>query len=117
MYAPRVSRGGLRHQFTPGPFFLPLACRHAAGATTAVVASLRKNRSVIAMSTVAEIESALEKLPLEAQHEVAAWLGSKLWPETPAMLASLDEAERSLAEEGGVPVEDVRKNLRQWTTG
>ena len=69
------------------------------------------------MSTVAEIESALEKLPTEAQREVAAWLESKLWPETPAMLAGIDEAERSLAEEGGVTVEYVRKNLRRWITG
>lgn len=69
------------------------------------------------MSTVTEIESALAKLPIEKQREVAAWLESKLWPETTAMLAGIDEAERSLAEEGGVPVEDVRKNLRQWITG
>ena len=69
------------------------------------------------MSTVAEIESALEKLPVEAQREVAAWLETYLWPETPAMLAAIDEAERSLSEEGGVPVEDVRKNLRSWITG
>lgn len=69
------------------------------------------------MSSVAEIESALEKLPLEAQCEVAAWLESRLWPENPAMLAALDEAERSLAEEGGVPLDDLRKNLRQWITG
>ena len=66
------------------------------------------------MSTVTEIETAIEKLPLNAQHRLAAWLDSKLWPETPAMLAAIDEAERSLAGEGGVPVEDVRKNLRQW---
>lgn len=69
------------------------------------------------MSTVSEIESALEKLPLAAQCEVAAWLESRLWPETPAMLAAIDEAERSLVEEGGVPVEDVRKNLSKGITG
>ena len=69
------------------------------------------------MSAVTEIESALAKLPVEAQCEVAAWLESRLWPETPAMLAAIDEAENSLAEEGGVPVADVRKNLRQWITG
>jgi len=72
---------------------------------------------VTAMSTVTEIESALAKLPLVAQCEVAAWLESRLWPETSAMMASIDEAERSLAEEGGVAVEDVRKNLGQWITG
>jgi hypothetical protein len=68
------------------------------------------------VTTVAEIESALEKLPVDKQREVAAWLEAKLWPETPAMFAAIDEAERSLAEEGGVPVEDVRRNLRQWIT-
>ncbi len=68
------------------------------------------------MSTVTEIEAALEKLPEDAQREVAAWLEAKLWPETPAMLAAIDEAERSLVEEGGVPLEEVRRNLRQWTT-
>lgn len=69
------------------------------------------------MSTVSEIETALEKLSVDAQHEVAAWLEARLWPETPAMLAAIDEAERSLSEEGGVPVEDVRKTLRSWITG
>ena len=69
------------------------------------------------MSTVTEIESALERLPIEAQREVAAWLETRLWPETPAMLAAIDEAERSLTDEGGVPVEEVRQNLRSWITG
>jgi hypothetical protein len=69
------------------------------------------------MRTVMEIESALAKLPLNEQCEVAAWLESRLWPEAPAMVADIDEAERSLAEEGGVPVEDVRKNLSRWITG
>jgi len=50
---------------------------------------------VTAISTVTEIESALAKLPLVTQCEVAAWLESILWPETSAMMASIDEAERS----------------------
>lgn len=73
-------------------------------------------RFIDAVSTIAEIESALKKLSVDKQREVAAWLEAKLWPETPAMLAAIDEAERSLAEEGGVPVEDVRRNLSQWIT-
>lgn len=81
------------------------------------VANRRRMGTIATMSTVAEIESALEKLPVEAQREVAAWLQSKLWPETPAMLAAVEEAERSLVEEGGIPVEDVRRNLRRWLTG
>ncbi len=69
------------------------------------------------MSTVAEIETALEKLPIEAQRQIAAWLEARLWPETRAMLAAIDEAERSLSDEGGVPVEEVRRDLRTWITG
>jgi phage tail protein X len=69
------------------------------------------------MSTVTEIEAAIEQLAPEAQRELADWLNSRLIKETPAMLAAIDEADHSLAAEGGVPVEDVRRNLRQWITG
>ena len=69
------------------------------------------------MSTVTEIEAALEKLPEDAQRQVAAWLEAKLWPETPAMLAAIDEGERSLREEPTIPIEDARRNLRSWITG
>jgi hypothetical protein len=37
--------------------------------------------------------------------------------ESPEMIAAIDEADRSLAAEGGVPVEDVRQNLRRWING
>jgi hypothetical protein len=69
------------------------------------------------MSTIAEIESALAKLPVDAQCEIAAWLEARLWPNPVAMHAALDEAERSLVAEGGVPVDDVRKNLLSLITG
>jgi putative addiction module component (TIGR02574 family) len=39
-----------------------------------------KHNTFIGMSTVTEIESALAKLPVEAQREVAAWLDSRLAP-------------------------------------
>lgn len=56
-----------------------------------------------------------EKTKVEAfvQHEIEERL---LAEESPEMLVAIDEADRSLAEEGGVPVEDVRRNLRQWIT-
>lgn len=34
---------------------------------------------------------------MDAQRAVAAWLEAKLWQETSAMTAAIDEAERSLA--------------------
>ncbi len=68
------------------------------------------------MSTVTEIEAAIERLAPEAQRELGDWLNSRLSEETPAILAAIDEADRSLATEGGVAVDDVRRNLRQWIT-
>ncbi len=66
------------------------------------------------MSKVAEIEAALKQLSPEEQSRVADWLNSRLVSETPAMLAAIDEADQSLAEEGGVPIEDARRDLRRW---
>jgi hypothetical protein len=69
------------------------------------------------MSTLTEIEAAIEKLPPVEMQELAQWLAARLpGGETPQMLAAIDEADRSLAEEGGVPVEDVRRDIRQWIT-
>jgi hypothetical protein len=49
--------------------------------------------------------------------ELSNWLVARLQPaESAQMLAAIDEAERSLAQEGGVPVEEVRRNLRSWIT-
>lgn len=68
------------------------------------------------MSTIAEIEAAITKLSPEEQSRVADWLNTRLVTETPSMLAAIDEADRSLAEEGGVSIEDARRNLGQWIT-
>ena len=69
------------------------------------------------MSTGTEIESAVEKLSPGEQRGLADWLNARLIEETPEMLAAIDEADRSLAAEGGVAVEEVRRNLRRWITG
>ena len=66
------------------------------------------------MSTVTEIETAIEKLSPEEQRGLAEWLNARLIEETPEMLAAIDEADRSLAAEGGVPVEEVRKKIQAW---
>jgi hypothetical protein len=69
------------------------------------------------MSTVTEIEAALEKLPPEQLQEVAAWLETRLSPETPAMLAALDAGIRSLETEPTVPAADLRQKIKLWATG
>ena len=70
------------------------------------------------MSTVPEIEAAIERLsPLQIR-ELADWLTDRLLPgETPAMLAALYAGIRSLESEPTVPAEDVRKKIKAWTTG
>lgn len=71
------------------------------------------------MSTVAEIEAALEKLPPAQQHEIADWLQSRLMPETPAMLAALDEGIRSLEKSGAREFTrpELEQKVRQWAGG
>ena len=71
----------------------------------------------LGMSTVIEIETAIEKLSPEEQSEIAGWLNSRLITETPAMLAALDEGIRSLENEPTVPLEQVREKIDTWVTG
>ena len=64
------------------------------------------------MSNVTEIVAALEKLPPEQLQEVAAWLETRLAPETPAMLAALDAGIRSLETETTVSAADLRQKIK-----
>jgi hypothetical protein len=70
------------------------------------------------MSTVTEIETAIEKLPPAQMRELAGWLAERIWAEeTPAMLVALDQGIHSLETEPTVSVEDVRRKIKEWTTG
>ena len=70
------------------------------------------------MSTVQEIEAALDRLPPEQLREVGDWIAARQMPETtPAMLAALDEGIRSLETEPTLPAEDVRRKIKAWATG
>ena len=69
------------------------------------------------MSTVSEVEAALEKFTPEQLREVAEWLNARLAPgETPEMLAAIDAGLHSLETEPGLSAEDVRRNIRAWAT-
>jgi hypothetical protein len=70
------------------------------------------------MSSVPEIEAAIERFSPSQIRELADWLTDRMLPgETPAMLAALDEGIRSLKSEPTVPAEDVRKKIKAWATG
>lgn len=69
------------------------------------------------MSTVTEVEKALEKFTPEQMREVADWIMARLLPdETPEMLAAIDEGIRSLETEPTHTVDEVRQNIRAWVT-
>ena len=68
------------------------------------------------MTTVIEIEAAIEKLSSEEQSQIAEWLNSRLMVETPAMLAALDEGVRSLENEPTVTIEEIRGKVDSWAT-
>ncbi len=68
------------------------------------------------MSTVTEIEAAIEKLSPQEQGQIAGWLNSRLITDTPAMLAALDEGIHSLENESTVLLEEVREKIDTWAT-
>lgn len=67
------------------------------------------------MSTVTEVELALERFTPEQMREVADWIAARLLPEeTPEMLAAIDEGLRSLRTEPTLSAEEIRRNIRTW---
>lgn len=72
------------------------------------------------MSTVAEIEAAIEKLLPIQQQEIARWLEERLLQEeSPEMLAALDVGIRSLEEKGGHQYTrvELEAKVRRWAGG
>jgi hypothetical protein len=73
----------------------------------------------IDMSTITEIQEAIEKLPAVEKSALAAWLQSKEEPimseaEEIALLARLDKAAAELEAGKGVPLDRVREKIRGW---
>jgi len=73
------------------------------------------------MSTVTEIQEAIVKLSAEEKAALSTWLESQQVPEmSPAeeaqLLASLDKAIGQLDAGKGVPIEQARGLIGQWTT-
>jgi hypothetical protein len=69
----------------------------------------------LAVTKLVEIQEAILQLDPREQQVLRHWLDETA-EETPEMLAAIDEGLRSLATEGGVPIEEARRQLRQWIT-
>jgi len=73
------------------------------------------------MSTIAEIESAIERLPVAEREALEGRLLSRRFgldaldaAERAALLASLDEAEREIDGGRGLSADDLRRDVRAW---
>lgn len=69
----------------------------------------------LAMTKLAEIQSAILHLEPAEREELRHWLDETA-EETPAMLAAIDAGLCSLKEKGVIALEDVRKELPSWLT-
>ncbi len=73
------------------------------------------------MSSVMEIQEAIEKLSPKEKSTLTAWLQSQEEPvmsqtQEAALLARLDQAARDLDSGKGIPLEQVRGMLGKWAT-
>ena len=72
------------------------------------------------MSTITEIQKAIDRLPAKEKSALAAWLQSQEEPlmseaEEAVLLARLDKAAAQLDGGEGIPVDRVREDIRRWT--
>jgi len=73
------------------------------------------------VSTIAEIQDAIEKLPPQEKEALSTWLSSReevgmSADEEKALLGSLEKAERQLDSGKGVPLDKARDRVRQWAS-
>jgi hypothetical protein len=71
------------------------------------------------MSTLVEIQEAVDRLPGSERKALQLWLNSQIEPELTAqeeqrLLRSLDEAVGDIDAGKGVPINDVRKRVASW---
>ena len=71
------------------------------------------------MSTLAEIQDAVARLPSKERKALQIWLNSQAEPEMSAqeeehLLRSLDEAMRDIDAGKGASMEEVRKRIGSW---
>lgn len=64
------------------------------------------------MTKLAQVQDAILRLAPDEQHELRSWI---LELETPELLAAIDEAESSLATEGGISLAEARHRIMEWT--
>ncbi len=85
------------------------------------VAAKLRSVHIRAVSTITEIQQAIDRLPAEEKKALSVWLSSQQEPEMSAqeeeaLLASLDKAAGQLDAGSGVPIDRVRRMVRRWAS-
>jgi hypothetical protein len=77
-------------------------------------------RHISNVSTIAEIQEAIEKLPPQEKEALSTWLSHEETPmptdQEAALLASLERAEHQLDSGQGVPLDKARDLVRKWAS-
>ena len=86
-----------------------------------VVAARGQTIHIPRVSTMTEIQHAIEGLPAKEKKALSVWLSSQQESDMPpqeeaALLASLDAAARQLDAALGVPIDQVRDMVREWVS-
>ncbi len=86
------------------------------GMTTLPASPLRATTSFV--SSVAEIEAAIESLPEEDRERLESWFIARRFGQNSALEQELDEAiaEADAFPEAGKSTEEVRTLIRQWAS-
>jgi DUF1016 N-terminal domain len=110
------ARAALEHGWSRSTLLIHIESR-----ITDLIALAKEPCNNVNVSTITEIQEAIDKLPAKERSALAAWLRSQDQPrmserEEAALLASLDKAATELDAGRGVPVERVREMVGQWLT-
>ncbi len=76
----------------------------------------KTRRSDFDMSSLAEIQEAIEKLALEDRARLREWFDAQDAEETDELLAAIDEGIRSAETERNFSLEEVRAEIKKWAT-
>ena len=68
------------------------------------------------MSSLAEIQEAIEKLAPEDRTRLREWFDAQDVEETDELLAAIDEGIRSAETERNFSLEEVRAEIKKWAT-
>ena len=71
---------------------------------------------IFEMSSLAEIQEAIEKLASEDRARLREWLDAQDVEETDELLAAIDEGIRSAETERTFSLEEVRAEIKKWAT-